>query len=137
MHPFPGIAVYSPDSQRSQPKPIDTGLKIISAILLICTFTLSQYARQLSYLECKFSNLFKSATTQCDCEKKSGITQAGKDGGSTPLIHIHIHPDEFFSRAETVQVSLQPVIQTKGASLPLLIDLSEGIPFPPWRPPTS
>jgi hypothetical protein len=68
----------------------------LSAILLIVLFAFSQYARQLNYLECNLSNVFKSAELKCDCEKQAGLDKQ-EPGSSVPKAHLHLHLDEYFS----------------------------------------
>jgi len=109
----------------------------LSAILLICLFAFSQYARQLSYLECKFSNSFKSNTAKCDCEKQAGLDKED-DNKSTPAkTHTHFHPDEFFSVTKGIIVNtcfIKPAILF--VHLPG-DDACEGNCPNPWQPPNA
>ncbi|MBP8114646.1 MAG: hypothetical protein KAY50_04760 [Chitinophagaceae bacterium] len=71
-------------------------MRKILAISLICLFALSQYAKQLSYVECKLSNTFKAETAKCDCE-----TILSQDNTSTPdqpanTTHFHVHIDDVY-----------------------------------------
>jgi hypothetical protein len=68
----------------------------ISAILIICIFAISQYAKQLSYVECKFSNTFKPFTAHCDCEKRLETGKSANAELPVPKTHTHLHPDDFF-----------------------------------------
>lgn len=111
-------------------------MRKLSAILLLCIFVFSQYARQLSYFECKFSNTFKVSSSKCDCEKLAGFEN--KDTNEAPLskIHTHIHPDEFFNLNKIdiedylfflnrLPVCMHPDADTTGC-------------YPkPWEPPNS
>ena len=112
-------------------------MRKLSAILLISIFAFSQYARQLSYLECKFSNTFKTATTKCDCEKQSGFDK--KDGKEPPVskIHTHIHLDEFFSVAKETLLNFYFRIMKPGANRLPGDDECEGNSPQPWQPPNT
>ncbi len=74
-----------------------------ASILLICLFVFSQYAKQLSYIECKLSNKFKPDTAKCDCE-----TKLIQDNSSVPeqpanTTHFHVHADDvYFIEQNTV-----------------------------------
>ena len=58
-------------------------------------FILSQYARQISYLECQLSNRFTTAELRCDCEKKLDTSETPEK--ELPVnTHRHIHADEYF-----------------------------------------
>ncbi|HEV7783095.1 MAG TPA: hypothetical protein VGO58_17590 [Chitinophagaceae bacterium] len=112
-------------------------MRQLSAILLTGIFAFSQYARQLSFLECKFSNLFKIAAAKCDCEKQAGFEKQSQ--GSSPLSahHLHIHLDEYFvgSGSLTTTLSFNFTI----AILPAIPDddACNGHLSPPWQPPNS
>jgi hypothetical protein len=109
----------------------------LSAILLICLFAFSQYARQLSYLECKFSNTFKSNTAKCDCEKQAGLDKKDDSPSPASKIHSHIHPDEFF--AVTKGLAIERYFKTAGLTFNNLPgdDECEGKLRNPWQPPNA
>ena len=110
-------------------------MKKLSAILLICLFAISQYARQLRYLECKFYNTFNLASGKCDCEKQTGF--GTQDPNQMPLskIHAHAHPDEFFSvsREVTADFILESTL-SQANRLPGE-DECKGNYLIPWQPP--
>ena len=70
--------------------------------ILIC----SQYARQLSYIECRVSNSFKTATLQCDCEKTSNDYK-GNTNTTLPHSKNHSHTitDECFTEIKLFPIS--------------------------------
>jgi hypothetical protein len=71
-------------------------LQKIIAIALICVFAFSQYAKQLSYVECKVSNTFKSETAKCDCETiLSNNIPVSPDQPANPT-HFHVHIDDVY-----------------------------------------
>jgi len=109
----------------------------LSAILLISIFAFSQYARQLSYLECKFSNTFKTSTTKCDCEKQAGFDKKNDKQPPVSATHTHIHMDEFFAVAREVVVNFYyRVLKSNSIHLPAE-DECEGNYAKPWQPPTA
>ncbi len=72
--------------------------KTTAAILLITLFMLTQYGRQLAYLQCKVENFsVKTSTATCDCEKDQGY-DFGKDNNQLPpqKAHVHISLDEYY-----------------------------------------
>jgi hypothetical protein len=71
-------------------------LKKITAILFICIFAFSQYARQFNYLGCVMLNTFKAAAYKCDCEKRIAVSKLNTRQTTTPISHLHIHLDEYF-----------------------------------------
>ena len=77
--------------------------KTIASILLISLFMLTQYGRQLAYLQCKVENFsVKTSATTCDCEKDYG-NDVGKDDNQLPpqKTHVHISLDEYYVLNET------------------------------------
>jgi hypothetical protein len=68
------------------------------AVILLFAFVAAQYARQVSYLECKLVNYFSQSAVKCDCEKLLGFT-TDSPASSLPIIHNHIHLDEWYSLA--------------------------------------
>jgi len=79
--------------QLTKPKPLVLKL---SAILLLCVFTWSQYAKQAIYLECKMANTFKSFAVKCDCETIAGLDNPGSPNIPLSNTHSHTHLDELF-----------------------------------------
>lgn len=88
MHPFLKSSVYL--QAKLQPK-----LRKGTAIFAILVFLLSQYARQISYIECRLANTFTPASLRCDCEKK--LTDENAADSNKPIKeHRHIHADDYF-----------------------------------------
>jgi hypothetical protein len=109
----------------------------LSAILLISIFAFSQYARQLSYLECKFSNTFKTSTTKCDCEKQAGFDKQDTNQPPVSATHTHIYLDEFFAVArEVISNSYYRNAKLKVIHL-LAEDGCKGHYPRPWQPPNA
>lgn len=113
-----------------------TRVRKLSAILLIAIFASSQYTRQLNYLECKLSNVFKSTELKCDCEKQAGLDKQ-EPGSPAPKAHLHIHLDEYFSapKQNTLADLFNPFCLT-----PLAFyspKECEGSYPAPWQPPNS
>jgi hypothetical protein len=109
----------------------------ISAILLISFFAFSQYARQLSYLECKFSNTFKTDAVKCDCDIKAGLVNQD-DSQIPPLkIHTHSHPEEFFAGAREINIESAFNCLNSNHDHWNQTDECEGNHTKPWQPPNA
>ncbi len=109
----------------------------LSAILLISIFAFSQYARQLNYLQCKFSNNFKTSAAKCDCEKQAGFEK--QDTGQLPVskTHMHIQLDELFAVPKEVIVDASfKEVKLKTNLFPG-DDECKGIYTKPWQPPNT
>jgi hypothetical protein len=140
VHPFIRQPVYlgikSPESFSNQNYYL-LQVRKLSAILLISIFAFSQYARQLSYLECIFSNTFKTSSTKCDCEKQAGFDKQDADQLPVSSTHTHIHLDEFFAVAREIIVnSNYKNLKSKAIHLPAE-DKCEGNYPRPWQPPKA
>ena len=109
-------------------------MKQVTAIFLICVFAFSQYAKQLSYMECKLANNFKSTAQQCDCEKKFETDSSAKKS-TAPQPHFHPVIDEYFSTAQQYSITriIQFLIEKK--TFHFNSNLSEGNNLSPDRPP--
>jgi hypothetical protein len=108
----------------------------LSAILLISIFAFSQYARQLSYIECKLSNTLRSSSLKCDCEKQAGFDKQDNKASPPAKAHLHIHLDEFFAISHVEILSHG----FANAALPYLSDHDDELEgeYPtPWQPPNS
>jgi hypothetical protein len=109
----------------------------LSAILLISIFAFSQYARQLNYLQCKFSNNFKTNAAKCDCEKQAGFEKQDTSQSPVSKTHTHIHLDELFAAAKEV------IIDATFKKVKLKInpftddDECKGNYPRPWQPPNT
>ncbi|MBC7873564.1 MAG: hypothetical protein H7Y01_06200 [Ferruginibacter sp.] len=109
----------------------------LSAILLISLFAFSQYARQLSYLECKFSNTFKTGPAKCDCEKQSGFSNQASGPSPVSATHTHIHTDEFFPFVKGIIIAPCPDVSRL---IPYCLqdgDERDGNYPAPWEPPNT
>ncbi len=73
----------------------------LSVIALIIVFLLSQYGRNLAYLECRLYNLVQNgAGIRCDCEKMTPRTDAAGKPDVPPLQKATgVHLDEHFIQA--------------------------------------
>lgn len=71
-------------------------LKKFITILLLINFLVFQYARQLSYWECRLSDYFKPENEKCDCEKLIKVIIGQTRPPSIPIAHNHFHVDESF-----------------------------------------
>jgi hypothetical protein len=111
-------------------------LKKIAAILLICIFICSQYARQFSYFSCVIVNTIKFQDLKCDCEKALSTTQLGTKKEPTPTPHIHLYIDEFFTQSFFKSIDAAIIIADERLYTKYTQALIHGERQPPWRPPT-
>lgn len=110
-------------------------MKNLSAIILITAFIAAQYARQVSYLECKLSNTFKTAAEKCDCEK----IMSGEDDMDTypvPVPHNHVHVDESYLPGYPFKMTLFGTDDFNYCIMPVSA-LSKGLYGRPDRPPAD
>jgi hypothetical protein len=65
------------------------------SIFLLFTLLLTQYAKHISYLECRAANFFASkSNVECDCNKVfTDIKNTSETPDSIPR-HTHLHIDE-------------------------------------------
>jgi hypothetical protein len=123
-----------PTIRLANPNQFFLPVRKVYAIVIICIFGFSQYARHISYLECKIRNMAKPAANRCDCEKQAGFEKSGEEQSSAPKAHLHNHLDDFFYRPEEsdlLPAGLSTIIT--GHSLP--DDELDGNYPNPWRPP--
>ena len=95
--------------------------KTTASILLISLFMLTQYGRQLAYLQCKVENFsVKTSATTCDCEKDYG-NDVGKDDNQLPPqeTHVHISLDEYYVLNETIYSSIIKYLPEKFSKQPV------------------
>jgi len=72
-------------------------LKQAGVILLMLMFTVSQYAMQFNYLECRLANAFSSSAIKCDCENEvKAVTETDKNLPVSKS-HMHHYVDDFFT----------------------------------------
>jgi hypothetical protein len=105
MHPFRGTAVLHID----QTNPM---LKKPVAIFAILVFALSQYARQISFLECQLSNRAIPTELRCDCEKKL-VATGGQEKSEPVTQHRHVHADEYFFHEGGVEIPMITCVTPK------------------------
>jgi hypothetical protein len=110
-------------------------MKQLTSIFLIAVFALSQYAKQLAYMECKLANSFKSSGEQCDCEKKYDIHSLNDKKATGPQTHFHPVIDEYYTAPENDTVTSSINLLIKKTALPSSPNLSEGSNSAPYRPP--
>jgi hypothetical protein len=71
-------------------------LRKMLTILLLANFLVFQYARQVTYWECRFFNYLKTENKKCDCEKISKLIAGQTKSFPVPALHNHFHLDESF-----------------------------------------
>jgi hypothetical protein len=71
-------------------------MRSITIMLMLTSFLVLQYARQVSYWECRLSNYFKTASQKCDCEKLVKQVEGQGETSPVPVVHNHFHLDESF-----------------------------------------
>jgi hypothetical protein len=71
------------------------------SLAFIALLTVSQYARQLSYLQCRLINNFNTTAQHCDCEKKSAEVQPNGKEFPVTKVSIHSYLDEFYTQVKT------------------------------------
>lgn len=68
-----------------------------AAYILLAAFIVMQFAKQVSYAECRVTNYFSGSGKQCDCEKilaeKTGLEKSTQ----LPVSHQHLHIDDMYS----------------------------------------
>lgn len=73
-----------------------------AALILFAAFVVLQFAKQVSYAECRLTNYFSGTGQPCDCEKilaeKTGLEKSTQ----LPLSHQHLHIDDMYSFASLV-----------------------------------
>jgi hypothetical protein len=75
-------------------------MRKFTVILLLVAFTTGQYAKQLTYWQCRLSNIVRNDAARCDCEKLIVQTKPS-DQPVLPVNHNHIHiqPDDLYDHA--------------------------------------
>jgi len=107
-----------------------------SAILLIGIFALSQYARQISYLQCNLINSFKQPDQLCDCAKQAGFEKQTDEQAPAHKAHFHVRADEIFSFTEETELKIFLPVSKQLFSAYLKIECDGHHPSP-WQPPNS
>jgi hypothetical protein len=111
-------------------------LQKIFTILLISLFAISQYAKQLSYIECKLSNNFKTDVTQCNCETKLAEDSSQSPDQPINATHFHVHLDDIYFVKEHALIHKFFAGLNKPNSHYLSFE-SDGYTKLPLRPPRS
>jgi len=133
---YPDIPTIPDEASRPLNQTNRDRVRKFSAILLVCLFTFSQYARHLSYLECKILNTLQPVSKKCDCEKIAGFDKPGEVPFSAPKIHLHIHVDEFFTGPDEMAFSMFTAAVEKTGLL-YTRGMQDGTFPAPWQPPNS
>jgi len=108
-------------------------LKKLTTILLLASFLVFQYARQISYWECRLSNSFKVTNEKCDCEQLSN--QLSDQSEPVPAHNNHFHVDETFYPAFTLAIKKSFVIQQSSLGMTLQVFINKIIASRLDRPP--
>jgi len=110
-------------------------LKKITTILLLASFLVFQYARQVSYWECRVSNSFKANNEKCDCEQL--VDQVADQGEPFPASahNNHFHVDDGFYPAGAVAIKKSIVINQSSRGMTLTVFLNNIIASRLERPP--
>ena len=98
---------------------------------------LTQYGRQLAYLQCKVENFsVKTSTATCDCEKDYG-NEVAKDDNQLPpqKTHVHISLDEYYVLSENTNrlITKDQLIKYSKQPISFLSSFNGNI----FRPPQS
>jgi hypothetical protein len=99
-------------------------LKKTTTILLLASFLVFQFARQVSYWECRLSNSFKAGNEKCDCEQLSNQVSDQSEPFPISAHHNHIHVDETFYPAYTHTIKKSFVLKqsSPGSMLQVFIN---------------
>lgn len=104
------------------------------SILFITLFLLTQYGKQLAYLQCKIENISsKSTAPACDCEKKYDKDPGAPDKLPPVKTHVHASTDEYYVIDEKAGhlENIIPAVKTTGHYNASLSTFSGNIFHPP------
>jgi hypothetical protein len=73
-----------------------------AAYILLAAFIVLQFAKQVSYAECRLANYFAANGQPCDCEKIFAEKTGQDQSTQLPASHQHLHIDDVYSFASTV-----------------------------------
>ncbi len=105
------------------------------ALAFITLLTVSQYAAQLSYLQCRLVNNFSPIVQHCDCEKQdNGIASGNKEFPATKS-STHLPADDFYTLAKTNAFLGHPSLLTRTPFLQQGAALSKGSHSRLYKPP--
>jgi hypothetical protein len=68
-----------------------------AAHILLSAFIVLQFAKQVSYAECRLTNYFSGPGQQCDCEKIFAENTVQDKSTQLPLSHQHLHIDDMYN----------------------------------------
>lgn len=81
-------------------------VKTATAILLLLAFTVSQYERYISFIECKIIDAASTSGPVCDCEKLVQKANAGANSPVLPAGHTHHHTDQLYDSSVALSEEL-------------------------------
>jgi hypothetical protein len=83
-------------------------MRSVSSVILFLVFLLSQYGRNLAYLECTLYNLVQQGTgIRCDCEKMTQQSESSDTAATTPVQKQGgVHLDEGFTPAVALETDM-------------------------------
>jgi hypothetical protein len=110
-------------------------LKKLTTILLLASFLVFQYARQVSYWECRLSNSFKISNEKCDCEQMINQVSDQSEPLPFPAHHNHFHVDETFFPACTLTIKKSFDTQQSSTGMMLQVFINKIIASRLDRPP--
>jgi hypothetical protein len=104
-----------------------------SVIILLIAIVTAQYARQVSYWECRLANSFQENNLRCNCERLL-LSPDSTDTPAIPMGHNHAHLDDLYNAIHEYHqfialVNLKPFFNVYNDFLP------EGIRIAHDRPP--
>jgi len=73
-----------------------------AAHILLAAFVVLQFAKQVSYAECRVASYFSGSGQPCDCEKIFVDNIEQNQSTQLPLSHQHLHIDDMYSFANLV-----------------------------------
>jgi len=110
-------------------------LKKVTTILLLASFMVFQYARQVTYWECTVSNSFKVSNEKCDCEQMINQVTDQSEPFPVPVHHNHFHVDETFFPACTLIIKKSFDMQQSSPGMMLQVFINKSIASRLDRPP--
>jgi hypothetical protein len=110
-------------------------LRKVTTILLLSSFLVFQYARQLTYWECRVSNSFKVSNEKCDCEQAINQVTDQSEPLQVPVHHNHFHVDETFFPPRTLTIKKSFDMQQSSPGMMLQVFINKIIASRLARPP--
>jgi hypothetical protein len=113
---------------------LQLSIEEVTTILLLASFLVFQYARQVSYWECRLSNSFKVSNEKCDCEQMiNQVTDQSEP--QVPVHHNHFHVDETFFPACALAIKKSFDMQQSSQGMMLQVFINRIIASRLDRPP--